>query len=368
MSNFNNGSGTVGGGSGGGGADGNENNNNTVSGAGSGAPTPSDASLLTSLKRSRSPPPDRATRFMAAPLSAPTDPKRPRPRPSASRVLHLGLPPGALASRILTVGDPARAALLASHLTPRPQDKGRLFIHSSSRGFTTYTGLFLSTPISIISFGMGSQMIDFLVRESRDVAPPGPIIIISYGSAGGLKPTVPVGTCVIISQSVNVTRNSDHWTSGKGTPYNISLPVPANPRLTSHIYSQVKQSSPCVLGESATTCSFYSSQARTDGNFDDRNTTLISQIQKKANPTSMEMESFHLLDLARSTRGQNRIASGSAVVVVANRVTGEVVEGRKLAEVEGRVGVALLRAVCGVDLGEIWEGEDLNDGESDESA
>lgn len=122
-----------------------ETNNNI-----SGAPTPSDAALLTTLKRSRSPPPDRATRFMAAPLSAPTDPKRPRPRPSASRVLHLGLPPGALASRILTVGDPARAALLASHLTPRPQDKGRLFIHSSSRGFTTYTGLFLSTPISII--------------------------------------------------------------------------------------------------------------------------------------------------------------------------------------------------------------------------
>lgn len=210
-------------------------------------------------------------------------------------------------------------------------------------------------------------MIDFLVRESRDVAPPGPIVIISYGSAGGLKRDVEVGTCVIIEKSYNVTRNSDHWTNGSGTPYNISLPVPANPKLSLHLLQQVKLSSPCVLGESATTCSFYSSQARTDGNFDDKNGGLISQIQKTCTPTSMEMESFHLLDLARSTRAPNKIASASAVVVVANRVTGEVVEGRKLAEVEGRVGIALLRAVCGVDLGEVWEGEDLNDGESDES-
>jgi hypothetical protein len=41
-----------------------------------------------------------------------------------------------------------------------------------------------------VSFGMGSQMIDFLVRECRDVAPPGPMVIVSYGCAGGLREEV----------------------------------------------------------------------------------------------------------------------------------------------------------------------------------
>ena len=40
------------------------------------------------------------------------------------------------------------------------------------------------------------------------------------------------------------------------------------------------------------------------------------------------------------------------------RATGELVEGRRLAEVEGKVGSSILRAVAGVDIGTLF-GEDV---------
>ena len=65
---------------------------------------------------------------------------------------------------------------------------------------------------------MGSQMIDFLVRECRDVAPPGPMVIISYGSCGGCLESSPPGMLNVIDECVLVTRNPDAWTNKTTTP------------------------------------------------------------------------------------------------------------------------------------------------------
>lgn len=40
---------------------------------------------------------------------------------------------------------------------------------SSSRGFTVFTGRVLGVPVSIIGTGMGTPMMDFVVREARAV-------------------------------------------------------------------------------------------------------------------------------------------------------------------------------------------------------
>ena len=276
----------------------------------------------------------------------------------------------------------ARAALLAAHLMPRPSDNGRLFIHSSSRGFTTYTGVFENTPVSIIAFGMGSQMIDFLVRECREVAPPGPMVIVSYGSCGGVKSSTPVGTVNVIDSCVLVTRNPDAWTNKTTTPevtdgivssfqnsapYRISQCVRSNVNLTRHLYDFLKNSvganNECVMGNAFTTDSFYSSQGRSDRNFEDRNKNLVSSVlSMHAEAKTMDMESFHLLDVSRCAVAPNLIAAACAVVVVANRQTGEVIDVRNLAEVEGKAGTAILRSLANINIGELFEGVDIDKG------
>ena len=67
-----------------------------------------------------------------------------------------------------------------------------------SRGFTTYTGRFNSTLVSIVATGMGTAMMDFLVRESRAVVK-GPMAIVRLGSCGGLTSAAAPATVVLNS-------------------------------------------------------------------------------------------------------------------------------------------------------------------------
>lgn len=65
-----------------------------------------------------------------------------------------------------------------------------------------------------------------------------------------------------------------------------------------------------VEGMDATADSFYSSQARIGSQFDDRNDQVIEQlIEQYPQLMSLEMETFHLLDLARCSRGSIKAAA-----------------------------------------------------------
>lgn len=84
-----------------------------------------------------------------------------------------------VAPRILTVGDPHRAFTAAKCLdganpmAQKPEEVGpAVFYHASNRGFTTYTGRFKGSLVSIISIGMASVpclsggRIDVMARAS----------------------------------------------------------------------------------------------------------------------------------------------------------------------------------------------------------
>jgi hypothetical protein len=196
----------------------------------------------------------------------------------------------------------------------------------------------------------------------------------------------------VFDESGLVTRNPDAWTGGgkrprtgegggggegatlntkfEPLPYRISQSVQANAYLTKHLKEHVTRSigaKRCIQAKGFTTDSFYSSQGRvTKKHFEDRNNKLIPEILA-AHPTgaTMDMESFHLLDLSRCAVGPNLIAAGSAVVVVCNRRTGEVAD-ESLLESDGRAGTALLRAVASVGIGDIFEGVDINGDDDDD--
>jgi uridine phosphorylase len=78
-----------------------------------------------------------------------------------------------VANRILSVGDAHRAWKISRFF-----DKLESSIYvESTRSFRIFTGTFKGVPISIVATGMGSPMMDFVVRECKKVVD-GPMAIM----------------------------------------------------------------------------------------------------------------------------------------------------------------------------------------------
>lgn len=123
-----------------------------------------------------------------------------------------------MAPRVVSVGDPSRAAVLAGFFD-KPADTNVL---STNRGFTTYTGTFRGVPVSVIATGMGLAMADFMLREVAAVVS-GPIAVVRFGTCGTLDPTLPVGSMCISSASVCCRRNEDAWNPNSKEPRFVFL-------------------------------------------------------------------------------------------------------------------------------------------------
>ncbi|KAG7440572.1 purine and uridine phosphorylase [Guyanagaster necrorhizus] len=233
------------------------------------------------------------------------------PRTADLRVYHLGLRPGEVANRLITVGSSSRAHTIASFLdvTPKP------FQLSSERGFLTITGRYKGVPVSIVSIGMGASNMDFFVREVRECLV-GDMLVIRLGSCGGLI-HVPVGTVVVPRACIAVTRNVDfdfvNPEENDDVPYRISKPVFADPEFHDVVHQALEtvkpsgSTTPIVAGiTNASADSFYSSQGR-HTSFPDYNDTLIEQIiASTPDVATLEMETHHLYHLAECWSKKNR--------------------------------------------------------------
>ncbi|KIJ33033.1 hypothetical protein M422DRAFT_52594 [Sphaerobolus stellatus SS14] len=228
------------------------------------------------------------------------------PRTADGRVYHLGIRAGEVANRIITVGPPARARSIASLLSPEPAP----FVLESDRGFLTITGLFNGVPVSICAIGMGASNADFFVREVRECITRD-MVVVRLGSCGGLLSTLPVGSIVVPKASVAVSRNYDFDFTNSDTqseePYHISKPVSADLELHDSIVRSLQGFIPeglniLVKGDivNASADSFYSSQGR-QTSFPDNNEHLIDRMLQRVDSLgSLEMETFHILHLAKS--------------------------------------------------------------------
>ena len=254
----------------------------------------------------------------------------------------------AVANRIVSVGHPQRAALIAEHL-----DDVR-FTHASSRGFTTYTGTFEGVEMSVIAIGMGPPMMDFMVREVRNVVQ-GPMAVVRFGTCGGLREDVAVGTVAVASEgAVMVHRDYDAFMEGSGGGgYRVSGVCPADGELSALLRSELEAELPLVAaGLNVTADSFYAGQGRHDPHFDDRNGSVVEELcAKHPSATSCEMETFQLFHLARCSRaGDSKVRAAAAAIVVANRPTGAVADGSTVKNAERAGGLAALRALRKVAL------------------
>jgi uridine phosphorylase len=304
-------------------------------------------------------------------------------------------------------------------LPPDETDGGeaQVFKHSSKRGFTVYTGLFNGVRMSVVATGMGMAMMDFVVRECRAVVD-GQMAVCRLGTCGILDASLPVGTVVVASPgSVSVRREPDAFSKPvKGAvpspPYRISNLVESDPELSRLLMQRLRfnlgepepevETEPAaedseeeeadrkdsassavgedqsesvdargggddvaakeagrpkvVMGLNCTADYFYSSQGRTGTHFDDRNDDLIEAILAgETSAASLEMETFHLLDLARCSmdvNGHPGVVAAAAAIGLAQRKSSSpaFIEAKRVESLERLGGISLLEALAARNL------------------
>ena len=250
------------------------------------------------------------------------------PMDDEGRTLHLQWRKGDIASRLILVGSADRARLFAT----QGLNADTVEEHGSSRGFLAFTGFpknHPNTKVSIIAVGMGAPMMDFVIREVRAIVS-GPLIVVRVGTCGTPCEDIEPGTFVqCFPGSYHCSRNIDAWGTPGQAPYCISKMIPSDEALSKAIYDAcmnaptLTQRCQIVQGKNCSADSFYSSQGRLDINFRDRNADLLQWInaQHENGVKSVEMETFHLLDLSRCASSQVPIYSTAISLVLANRST-----------------------------------------------
>lgn len=210
--------------------------------------------------------------------------------------LHLEVKEGDVANRVLSVGDSGRAEKLAKFFD-RPEET---HVTLSGGVFQTLTGTFKGVPISIIVTGMGYAMIDFVVREIRQVVK-GPMAIIRFGTCGVINPDYDAGNIYVATKGSTFiqTNHCEIIKGNKEKAYTFAHPVKSDIVLSSQLVCNLRDTVGKDKVNQVMNCSadsFYCSEGRIDPNYIDLNDDLIVKLREKyPEVVSLEMESFGLL-------------------------------------------------------------------------
>ena len=171
---------------------------------------------------------------------------------------------GEVANRILSVGD-LHWAWKLSWFFDKPES---CLYFRSTRTFWTFTGTFKGVPVTIVATGMGTPMMDFVIREYWHVIT-GPMATVWLGTCGVVDLSCTAGDIIVASKgSVFIQTNYPALMEGdliKG--YTITKPVLPDPKLTSVILENLKEIiGPTNIkeGGNCTADSFYGSQGWND--------------------------------------------------------------------------------------------------------
>jgi 5'-methylthioadenosine phosphorylase len=100
---------------------------------------------------------------------------------------HILAGPGDIAALVVTAGDPARTEQLA-HMLKEAK------LVNTNRGFTTYTGYYGKSKVTVATHGIGGPSTAIVFEELRML---GAKTIVRFGTAGGLVPGLKIGDYVV---------------------------------------------------------------------------------------------------------------------------------------------------------------------------
>ena len=244
------------------------------------------------------------------------------------RPYHIGVGPGEVADQILLVGDPARAKRAAARFSSVEGEW-------QNREFTTITGLFEGTRLSVMATGIGCDNTEIALIELAQLVDDA--TLIRAGTCGAVNSDLSVGDLVITWGALRLENTSTHFVPE-------SYPAVAHPDVIAAIERAAKAiDAPHRLGMTATSSGFYGGQGRRIEGFPPRNPNLVDELEQ-IGVQNLEMETSTLLTLA-SLRG---FRAGAVCTVFAERAANKFVKPGDKHKYEDRVVDVGLRAL--VDL------------------
>ncbi len=244
---------------------------------------------------------------------------------SSGRPYHIGVGRGDVAPSILLVGDPARAERCAKRFD---QLQGSW----QNREFTTFTGSFSDTQITVMATGIGCDNTEIAVIELAQIVHGA--TIIRAGTCGAVDPQLTLGELVVTWGAVRLESTSTSFVPE-------GYPAVAHPRVIQAITDAAEAAgAPWKLGMTATACGFYGAQGRKIEGFPPRQPNLIEELAQ-IGVLNLEMETSTLLTLASLAGFQ----AGAVCTVFAERSSNRFVKSGDKERFEDRAVDAALAAL-----------------------
>jgi Uridine phosphorylase len=240
----------------------------------------------------------------------------------ATRPYHVLAKPGDIAERVLAVGDPGRADMVARELL------SDAVLVNSNRGFNTYTGFFEGERVTVATHGIGGPSAAIVVEELGML---GAKLVVRLGTCGGLAEKVKVGDAVVALGAIY----QPGGTPGMYAP-GVCYPAVADPEVVLELERGLREEGFRVhRGIVASSDAFHAEEA---------NLGAWSSLGAVA----VEMECATIFTVAR-VRG---IRTGAALLVIDNFATGEFLEAgaEERRRLELRAARGVLKALVRVAL------------------
>ena len=240
----------------------------------------------------------------------------------ATRPYHVLAKPGDIAERVLAVGDPGRADIVARELL------SDAVLVNSNRGFNTYTGFFEGERVTVATHGIGGPSAAIVVEELGML---GAKLVVRLGTCGGLAEKVKVGDAVVALGAIY----QPGGTLGMYAP-GVCYPAVADPEVVLELERGLREEGFRVhRGIVASSDAFHAEEA---------NLGAWSSLGAVA----VEMECATIFTVAR-VRGMR---TGAALLVIDNLATGEFLEAgaEERRRLELRAARGVLKALVRVAL------------------
>jgi uridine phosphorylase len=251
---------------------------------------------------------------------------------------HIGLKSDEVSDKLILVGDPERARLIAGFF-----DKVK--VERRNREFATFTGSYKNLELTVMATGIGCDNTEIAVIELCQLK--FPLTIIRCGTCGALQPDIGIGDLVISQGALRLDNTTSFFVEPNFpaiASYEVSIAL---------LKSAHELNVPYHYGITATAPGFYGAQGRHVPGFPLREEGLLDRLAKQG-IKNLEMEAGALLTLS-CFRGFN---AGAVCAVFASRPKNKFIEPDKKKDAELKAVKTALRAFEILEVMEKQKGKD----------